>query len=478
MWYLLANKEVLLDFLGGSSAALKEADTLPSLSAESREFYLVWDVENPEEGEFPAVVVLNRSEVTDFLAWTASYLLSYMPITSFLRVLDFDEFRELQKITKSVSLGRLTSAWIGGVIGEALEEYYWPGRLKRLSTKTCANTKFFSVGRAKALGFSGGMTISVSQRFDYVKSLKALGFTDSKDDNRFNFIRDYALSVLLQLTSDPDTELKSTSKNWMLLALDSILNQRDGFARFTEKMDAELRGLLNTLRTGGTRESKFESFEKIVFRVKEGTFPDPAESAFILGYSGSLIAPGSFEYWKFLQDLSRSFPGSMIWYAVCAGLHPGSNVLQFSSSLGRKIKKELTFFEYPIQAPRGDIYYSELKVTLGNRNKTNLWTSSNAGQLFVEIGPTIYVLTKWDDGSEVEQSSSSPTSRSEAIQAELFQEKDEKIRKEIASKMEHLISSIKDELWKELNTEYDIRAKKKPGKKRTKDHKDSSSSDK
>ena len=59
------------------------------------------------------------------------------------------------------------------------------------------------------------------------------------------------------------------------------------------------------------------------------------ESSFLVGYLGSRISPGGLEHVDLLMRHLESFPSSLMWFALFAGLHPKRRLHAFSGGVGR-----------------------------------------------------------------------------------------------------------------------------------------------
>ena len=96
-------------------------------------------------------------------------------------------------------------------------------------------------------------------------------------------------------------------------------------------------------------------------------------SSFLAGLLADQIGPGSFEHVELLLPYLNQYPTALIWYGLCAGLHPDSEVQQVGNCLGRRLVRDLLAPDPILSRPKYDIAVeTSLRCTLIERNP---WSS-------------------------------------------------------------------------------------------------------
>src|SRR5436190_16871577 len=96
-----------------------------------------------------------------------------------------------------------------------------------------------------------------------------------------------------------------------------------------------------------------------------GTVGRPCHNrGFLCGYLASCLHPGSLEYVDLVTSHLSGLPTLMLWYGVCAGLHPQSSVLSEFGGLGRRLLRDVLRREHILDRPDCDLAFDELQVLL------------------------------------------------------------------------------------------------------------------
>ena len=154
------------------------------------------------------------------------------------------------------------------------------------------------------------------------------------------------------------------------------------------KAAAEAAELMN-----GNRETRVTVFENFVREVRSEIFKDSFEISFIAGYLASRISPGTFDQVRLLQNELKLFPSSILWLGIFASMNAKEQVS--SSSVGRKIWKELGDRKYYFSRPRIDIGLRELRVLVRGGVFEEDYKTDIPGSLVVELEPWITTRVRW-----------------------------------------------------------------------------------
>ena len=77
----------------------------------------------------------------------------------------------------------------------------------------------------------------------------------------------------------------------------------------------------------GIKEQAIASLEQILSGL-EGYIYEPFRQSFICGYLLSLLSSGSLNHLDFIRSYLQKYRAAMLWYGLCAGLRPRSEVLE------------------------------------------------------------------------------------------------------------------------------------------------------
>jgi hypothetical protein len=141
----------------------------------------------------------------------------------------------------------------------------------------------------------------------------------------------------------------------------------------------------------GPREHRVRIFERILHGPNQ---LDPVTSSFLAGLLADQIGPGSFEHVDLLLPYLDQYPTALLWYGLCAGLHPDSEVQRVGNCLGRRILRDLLAPDRILSRPKYDIAVSELEVHLDREEPLEFRTASQ-NHLAVELLPGVPAYMKW-----------------------------------------------------------------------------------
>ncbi len=334
----------------------------------------VWD-EKPHDWTLPSIVVMPYNEKRDFFAWAASYV-KVKPFTAFVRTLDFETIACVAIAPTN------TEQWLGGMTGLILAETltHVDQPATKISLRVCEGTYSFAV--AKTL-LHIDRTKSVRQvGLNWFRTREVLGTRTSKlTEEHLQGI----WSVVTRLVSPKFAE--QTVSEIVVQSCQDILNSgqiRDSNLRTlsTEFPTYNLRAMMQF-----TREERVKLLER-VFVSLSSQKRQSEETAFLAGYLLSMIAPGTLDHWRLLDPIKQSIPTAGLWYGLCAGLLPKSQINSYGSGLARLVVRELRRPVHLLEQPTCDIAIDELDVA-GPLFKSENPTSGNT--IEVEIGPGVSV---------------------------------------------------------------------------------------
>lgn len=397
MWALPADRKILLDIFGKEPARhLQGLIHAPhsNLFHTSEELLLLWvsepapSISGFSSGEhLPDAIMVRPNDMREFIAWVTTVIGGYRPLTAFFRIIDTTK-AELALEPKEPSLGRFENALVGLIIGETLTLSANQRSVSALSLLPCQSTYSYSFARALAVGYvqgrNGGDPISAP------------------------------LELARRLTRQParklgDELLSAALKVVSGLATDTAIPGRPNVSAFIWETCQELQShgevkrswdllegpgsppshLLNEMR--GPGEHRVRTFERV---LKGANHLDLLTSSFLAGLLADQIAPGTFEHVDLLLPYLNQYPMALVWYGLCAGLHPDSEVQQVGNCLGRRLVRDLLVSDPIISRPKYDISVGEIEVYLDREEPLEFRVASQ-NHIVVELLPGVPAYMKW-----------------------------------------------------------------------------------
>ncbi|MFL6388684.1 MAG: hypothetical protein ACJ71U_14470 [Terriglobales bacterium] len=167
-------------------------------------------------------------------------------------------------------------------------------------------------------------------------------------------------------------------------------------------LDSEIPGISDLAeRIRGPREDRVLALERMAENLRtRSAGGNPITLAFAVGYLASQVGPGTLDHLHLLKPYLNLFPGVLLWYGLCAGLHGKSTVASHAGGLGRRVLRDLLLKETFLDKPTCDIAISELRVmTTKFRGSPEFLTNSHS-QLEVEIVPCVKTVMRWPPRSD------------------------------------------------------------------------------
>jgi len=392
MWALPAERQLLLALFGRQSLPHRAgiADPRPSQLFEAREeLMLLWASEQQAsmEGEhLPNAIIVRSHQMREFIAWITTVAGGYRPFTAFVRIID-PECAQHALEHREPSLGRFENAVAGLIIAEALTLSGAQRSVAALSLLPCESTYSYSFARAFALSYVREGSDPIAARFGLARKLtrqpprrlgdELLSTTlkvlsglagDNAVSDRSGRISPFIWETCRELQSGQDVK-----RSWGLLANSGVLPQQ---------FIGELRG---------SREHRVRVFERI---LRDPNRLDALTASFLAGLLADQIGPGSFEHVDLLLPYLDQYPTALLWYGLCAGLHPDSEIQQVGNCLGRRLVRDLLAPDPILSRPKYDIALGELEVHLDREEPLEFRTASQ-NHIAVELLPGVPAYMKW-----------------------------------------------------------------------------------
>ena len=365
-----------------------EADTEPR----QNEVYVYWPTEKSKGDELPSVVVVADDALEDFLAWSTTFLSSYRPLSSFLRVLSWTIFQEVQNESKE-SFFQNRSVLGGAILGETLANVTGRGLIDSLSLTAFESTYSYAISRAIALGFRASLMPYISKGWQSVRDFGEQRERKLSIEN-LESVWDILFMLAMPKQLNEWVSRQSNRAIEILQACEEISLKGEISMETLERL---LRGRVSPFLFANLmrlpREHRVVLFERVMKDLMDTPTNDPGIN-FAVGYLASMLGEGSLEHAQLIFPFQSQFPSAMLWYGVCASLSPASRVLTDYGHLGLRILRMLERKDDYYTSPVCDVSLAELEVIMRGHPKSRIFRQAHASFLRVELAPCITTVVR------------------------------------------------------------------------------------
>ncbi len=411
MWIAQTNKRGFLEVLGGQKRRYSfdsaKVEDLPTRHRSSDDVTLIW-AEKPDESELlPNLIVTSSDQVLDFLAWASTYLESYRPFTALCRVIGGDSLNILRRVRERPHLGSAQRACAALTMAEVL--IHGRGRIdvNSLNILSCESTLSFCRARAIALGLEVPQN-QLATRWDSARKITGQPQRRPTAED-IEPVWDALIQVALpkmavdhrqnglfkHIVTEACRELHATGQVSRMIVEDLA----QGVIDCDSTLDA----------MNGTREERVVTFEHALRRFSGSRVRRSVEASFFCGYLASLLNPGSLLYVKLVTSYLAEFPTLLLWYALCAGLHPQNGLLGEFGGLARRVLRDILMPETLLSRPQCDVSLDELEVLSKSRTTIETIPTSGHRTAKVEIVPMVNTVVRFPSASTTPKLSMVPS---------------------------------------------------------------------
>ncbi len=418
MWTKVANREDLLDLLAGklhNADAVRETNRLPEKPMRPEELCLIWPSNPRNRVPLPTLIMVPDGGLRDFLAWTTTFIGGYRPFTAYCRVLERGTAHEFERNISPV-LGELENACAAIIIAETLTQLGEQTQPNELSIGTCKGSYSYSMSRLLALHVSQKQMDSVSAKWALCRKLT------EQSDHKMDFESIKRIWKILWILSGSSDDLFPVSSDKDADILEACTQLRIGGsirANTWRKLTYGHKELIDIIVSmEGIKEQAVVSLEQNLANLDHYIY-DPFLQSFICGYLFSLLSSGSLNHIGLIRTFLGKYPGAMLWYGVCSGLSPRSEILGLFQGLGRRLLRDLLFEDSYLTPPRSDISLDELEVFFKGDVSFDDFKKDSPNKLNVEIAPFISMTVKWPSKKIEPSRTSLPQERASVLLQDL-----------------------------------------------------------
>jgi len=390
MLFSKVDKKTLIDLLlirnPNETYRFEEMRQLPPLKDD--ELLLVWKKDTPNQ-YFPIYICTSRGKSKEFLAWAATYLKQLRPFSTFIRVVDVDEFDIIRYIHSSNLSFGFKNALVGLVIGEILDNQKL-AKIKHLNPMAAKSTLSSVIAKLiiNNLPYNKSEIIRM-----YGTALNLAGVPNSIS---------YVMGVWMNLLPILNKEIKFDDAYYNKLFYFPICDALDYIAKGKKITNTLLGDVLrqpinlpDISIMEDKIESRVESFERACNIILSNRQVHPQSASFAIACLANQISPGTMRHHTLLEPYSRSLPGIFSWYGVCAGLTLNSDILSYDYGFGWRVLRQLLtpidLFNYP----DSDICFSEYEMILKSESPDLTFNTESGTDISIELLPGITIYIPW-----------------------------------------------------------------------------------
>ncbi len=424
MWIKQSDRKNLAEILAGNideaSTGCRPSDSFPVDPIVGNDIYLIWDLDPKEKSALPSIIVVADEHLRDFLAWAMTYFPAYRPFTAYFRVLEFGTLAGLKNWFQTPCLNGLETACVGLMIGEALLLSSAPKKPLEIEPVACSTTISYVLARALALGANSKQLEFVCERWSEARQITQQPTRKLET----GIVREiYLMLALLRSDGSDDQRLDSSVgvPKGVVEACSQLKNEgtisETTWGQLTSGVE-ELKGAPQKMEV--TREERVRYFQRLLSDHSFSKLSDDTAQAFVCGYLGSLIGPGSLSHLDLVVRCVSESPSVLLWYGLCAGFHRKNELLTVYNVLGRRLLRELLRHEPLLAVPTADIAFSELHVLLEGNGKPLEFCTFRSNRVLVELLPCISIYLVWPKQETEQQMELFPKSIESTVRSDLL----------------------------------------------------------
>lgn len=112
-------------------------------------------------------------------------------------------------------------------------------------------------------------------------------------------------------------------------------------------------------------------------------------------YVCSTVGPGSLSHLGLAAQLLPIATDALLWFGLCAGLHPDSSVASELGGVGRRTLRDLCMPEPRLGRARHDISLAELEIYAAGPLHSDAFTAGSPSRLVIELSPGVSTVVNW-----------------------------------------------------------------------------------
>jgi hypothetical protein len=383
------SRDEFLDWLGGARVgAMGRPDDTAGREPQHGRVTLLYKQDRESLHARP-IIAIPMEDMTEFFAFTATYIASYNPFSAFYHVIPLEMARGLENrrsldATKVESCAKLIA---GGVLAEHFLLTRSRGEGVFGSVLTAAKaTLSAALGSAIIAGFEPLALAWISDQWSSLNKAQSAVFNPNTASD-IVAIWTLLLSAIRNEISSSDYQ-RNPSETVISTFLQAA-TEVGVTANTLRDLRLGLRSEINPEQMlGASREDRIRSFNQFVSAMGQRA-SDRLEEPFMAGLLLAIVGNGSFDMLRSARELAERSPAAIIWFGICAALFEESNVLTTANCLGRRIVRDLRSAGDAFVPPSADLGLFEYRAKIREAYSLDQLVVGSADALCIEILPDV-----------------------------------------------------------------------------------------
>lgn len=352
----------------------------------------VWSRDPRETGELPELVVVADGTERDCTAWVATFAPGLRPFSAHFRIAARSEFLSEERTWRAPSAFGLDHALAGLVLTDVFLSHVLTGVQVPPDFQTtlgCTSTLSFALMRDVLLHRGERDPHRIIERW-----IRARQLTKQRD-RQMNPADTWRVVRVLQLLADGDVPARPDDATMGIANACAELRNSGEIRSAWRFLGGDFAQLIPGL--SGPREARLGEFERLLSSLKHRGRRLEIGESFAAAYVASTVGPGSLAQIALAAQLLPVAPEALLWFGVCAGLHPESNVAGELGGVGRRALRDLCMLEPLVGRPRVDISLLELEVYAAGDRTGDGFPTGSPSHLQIELSPCISTVVNWSE---------------------------------------------------------------------------------
>jgi hypothetical protein len=394
MWIYPITRRGILDLVslrrsGEGIVAVEVFGRLPE-SVPPDEMVAIWPAHPREFGALPATIVVPANGLHEFMAWAATYVREFRPLTSFCRIVERPIAERFLMGPPVPVLRQEEGICAGLILGEALAQSRGRTAHRDLPASTYSATLSYVLSRALAITGTPALSEMVLSLWAHTREFTGQLRTA---------VSPAAVASIWSVPFGIDSLHRRSATLFEADGVRDAWHELRSNGEISEKVwerlasgVSESRPMRDMLRL--PREKRLELVDAGLGLLAAAGKDGQERWSFLAGYVTSMLSPGTLDHAEVLAPVAGMLPTAFVWYGLFAGLGVRGETLLIGNPVARRIIRDLTAPDRLMDRPRCDISFEELAI-IGPRDGAQALVGTRSGRLDVDLLPGVTMSVRW-----------------------------------------------------------------------------------
>lgn len=344
-------------------------------ATEDGDLLLVWKSEQSVYNTLESFVILVADvNYEDFLAWSATYIGEYVPLTAFFRVVRgsdierYDLFADQDHWLSPTTLNALSAVAVAdaGIFGNSRTA------MRNMTLQRCMLTFSFAAVRGLNAGLHPSQIVDLAERWDKLRQSDTSATPYLPAHRALSFWL-LATSALIPEEVDPHLGTWVWNLSNIVRSIVSGRFSPDDLSDFAEYPDIALAMKEFNAVSSLPREKQVRVLDESALAIVKSNAPEPFKEA-ALGLMVSRFSDGSLQYLDLINDIRGDLVCAPLWFVFFAGFQNAFDGLAAFNGMGRHLARRAALRRDVFSKSRITLGYDELMLLAERRNNSAMQT--------------------------------------------------------------------------------------------------------